>query len=115
MTTYVICNRCGKPKLPVYSDGTNAPTYAALNDCGIERDEAEQMAWSAAEAEEDARETIERQRRTIRALVVAARVARLAAVGFAFIAGIGPRRVHDEIRFGIKQSKQQADRQAGKE
>jgi len=89
--------------------------YAALNDCGIERDEAEQMAWSAAEAEEDARETIERQRRTIRALVVAARVARLAAVGFAFIAGIGPRRVHDEIRFGIKQSKQQADRQAGKE
>ena len=53
----------------------------------------------------------ERQRRTIRALVVAARVARLAAVGFAFIAGVGPTRVHDEIRFGIKQ----ADRQAGKE
>jgi hypothetical protein len=50
----------------------------------------------------------ERQRRTIRALVVAARVARLAAVGFAFIAGVGPTRVHDEIRFGIKQ----ADRQA---
>ena len=54
-------------------------------------------------------------RRTIRALVVAARVARLAAVGFAFIAGVGPRRVHDEIRFGIKQSKQQADRKAEKE
>ena len=52
-----------------------------------------------------------RQRRTIRALVVAARVARLAAVGFAFIAGVGPRRVHDEIRFGIKQ----ADHRAGEE
>lgn len=46
------------------------------------------------------------QRATIRALVVAARVSRLAAVGFAFIAGVGPRRVHDEIRFGIKQAKQ---------
>ena len=57
----------------------------------------------------------ERQRRTIRALVVAARVSRLAAVGFAFIAGVGPRRVHDEIRFGIKQAKQAERGQAGDE
>lgn len=56
-----------------------------------------------------------RDRRTIRALVVAARVTRLAAVGFAFIAGVGPRRVHGEIRFGIKQAKQAERGQAGKE
>lgn len=55
------------------------------------------------------------QRATIRALVVAARVSRLAAVGFAFIAGVGPRRVHDEIRFGIKQAKQAERGQAGDE
>ncbi len=70
------------------------------NECGFYR------AQSVARLHE-----IDMSRRTIRALVVAARVARLAAVGFAFIAGVGPRRVHDEIRFGIKQ----ADHRAGKE
>lgn len=39
------------------------------------------------------------------ALVVAARVTRLAAVGFAFVAGVALPRVHDEIRFGVNQAK----------
>jgi len=48
------------------------------------------------------------QRDTTRALVVAARVTRLVAVGFAVMGdwGEASRRVHDEIRFGIKHAKQ---------
>lgn len=54
--------------------------------------------WASQRAEE-------RSRRTIRALVAACRVTRLAAVGFAALAGVGPRRVRDEIRFGVNQAK----------
>ena len=81
----------------------------------VARDELQQALSDGAYTSPDLSDVylsiIERQRRTIDALVVAARVARLAAVGFAFIAGVGPRRVHDEIRFGIKQ----ADHRAGEE
>lgn len=85
----------------------------------VARDEIQQALSDGAYTSPDLSDVylsiIERQRRTIDALVVAARVARLAAVGFAFIAGVGPRRVHDEIRFGIKQAKQAERGQAGDE
>lgn len=47
--------------------------YASLLDCQTERDEAEQITAACAEEVAEAEDDLDRQRRTIRALVVAAR------------------------------------------
>ena len=124
MTTYVICNRCGKPKLPVYSDGTNAPTggfcqcqnetgwgEALLRQTPLDWRDAE-LARLRAELEQAKRERDE------------ARKAH-AAIEYAYkmATGVLPFDPHDELnqlrvsnRYMLEElTRLRADRQAGKE